>query len=321
MRPSFNIRLWAAAIAFLAGALIALNAKYLGFTSWRNAADLTVAALRGAPLNQHVYPYFDASQFGQASLRKQSSSQLPLPIIVDRNLEPLANFAAQSQYRRLASGIARLDLLVTVNGRDVISSCSAAYIARDLLLTARHCLQMALTEKNPMRASLRFNYFDDIQQQGSGFEVAPTLLEDGETHKLDYALLALNNEDADRVEKAGLLPLSLYASVPSQGEDLFVIHYPLGDALHLSRRNCRVTATAKTRHAPFSHSCGTLPGTSGAPIFDDATRRVVGIHVRGDPGVIRIEQNEGRGLALTEIAAVSPHLRKLLEEADMATAN
>ena len=68
-------------------------------------------------------------------------------------------------------------------------------------------------------------------------------------------------------------------SDPPLSSDLYMIHQPFGDSLTVSGRECQTTDT-KLVGANFGHLCDSVPGSSGAPIFDLAFN-IVGIHVAG----------------------------------------
>jgi len=62
---------------------------------------------------------------------------------------------------------------------------------------------------------------------------------------------------------------------------LTIYHYPGQLPLYATSAGC---AAANVESLEFEHSCDTLDGSSGAPIFNARTGRIVGIHFRGiDP--------------------------------------
>ena len=64
---------------------------------------------------------------------------------------------------------------------------------------------------------------------------------------------------------------------------LYMVHHPLDYRLLLTSYDCRAKEEARLdAQKSFYHSCDTLPGSSGAPIFALPGDYVVGIHYYGD---------------------------------------
>jgi V8-like Glu-specific endopeptidase len=60
------------------------------------------------------------------------------------------------------------------------------------------------------------------------------------------------------------------------------------------------------------HSCGTAPGVSGAPIFDDRTNRVVAIHVQQQLSAEADARSIGFGVPVTQAAQALPAVKAAL---------
>ncbi len=301
-------------ILFLCGSVLGLTLRAAGVNSWSKFSALASEAVFGAP-SKNVRFAFDRELLGEASLRSRSNVGLPSPLIANASLELLNDFAANSRYRELvtSAGVLRLDLLVEIDGIEQISPCTAFLIDSDKLLTAGHCLAPAKRSGDLLEGSLRVGYYSDADE-GVNIPSKFAILEEGEKREkqLDYAIVKIDPAAASLLKENGYHSARM-SGVLQAAQDLVVIHHPLGDVLHLSRRNCRLAGGDSEPQTSeyFEHSCGTLPGTSGAPIFDDRSMTVVGVHVRGDPNVIQLNRTDGSGLSVVALMEASPIIKTL----------
>jgi hypothetical protein len=168
-----------------------------------------------------------------------------------------------------------------------VSSCSAALIDADLILTAAHCLEHA-------SAIPSGSFTLDFQTDCAGnpvpgyqpkFHKLKRLVKSGWTvHSsgaglipgtgLDYAIIQIETP----LGGLGVPPLPIRADLPSLGEDVFLIHHPRGATKKVSRRatdpGCYVQIVQNGR----LYFGGDLDnGSSGSPLFDLAGR-VVGVN-------------------------------------------
>ena len=77
--------------------------------------------------------------------------------------------------------------------------------------------------------------------------------------------------------------LSFSNSDVQRGDKLYVIQHPAGEAKQISDLDCTVKDVPVNGYAPrldFSHTCDTLGGSSGSPVFNEAGE-VVGLHHLG----------------------------------------
>lgn len=314
-KPANFLLIAVSAMLFICGAILGLTLRAAGVNTWSRFSALASEAVFGAPI-QDIRFAFDRELLGEPSLRSRSNAGLPSPLIANASLELLNDFAPNSRYRELVknSGVLRLDLVVNIGGKEQISPCTAFLVDSDKLLTAGHCLA-PVKFKDPigrtLEGALRAAYYSAASE---GVAVSPELqVLEYDEKGLDYAIIGIGNQAAASLMQAGYRSARLSATHHAN-QDLFVIHHPLGDVLHLSRRNCRLTKSdsASEELEYFEHSCGTLPGTSGAPIFDDRTLTVVGLHVRGDPNVLQLNRTDGSGLSVVALIEASPIIKALV---------
>ncbi len=161
-------------------------------------------------------------------------------------------------------------------------------ITTDLLMTNHHVIA---TPREATATEYTFNY--QLGIDGKMLDVAPAqAMDDGVFHtnpELDYTILQLANEPG---QEFGYVCLK---SVRANKDDrVAIIQHPGGHFKQISMQN-NFVAYADTRVVQYTTS--TLPGSSGAPVFDDHFE-VIAIHHSGgqlkDPGTGRYElRNEG----------------------------
>ena len=67
------------------------------------------------------------------------------------------------------------------------------------------------------------------------------------------------------------------------GEELFIIQHPAGETKQISMNECAVSrpvADGRAAATDFAHTCDTLGGSSGSPVFT-TDGRLVGLHHYG----------------------------------------
>jgi WD40 repeat protein/V8-like Glu-specific endopeptidase len=238
--------------------------------------------------------------------------------------------------RRPARGVGQLR--IHLRGEKSFSTCTAFLIDPEHLLTAAHCLAGSESDKalrqmqseNRALASIEeltvhFSYLDtEKQYQGIALEVEtkPSEYDPVWSLKMDYVVLKLKAGEAARAKQAGyeleILTLGDVPLKPKQG--FYILHYPKGDPLTLTRNYCKaVDKDPPTLENPyeFGHSCDTVPGSSGAPIFSEEHDAVIGIHVccayvskdRFSDSCVQCNI----GISFAEIGKHSPTIAKLIK--------
>jgi hypothetical protein len=124
---------------------------------------------------------------------------------------------------------------------------------------------------------------------------------------LDYAVLRLAEPVGEQLledgSQRGWFSLQDRRERLREGEELLMIHHPLGREMGLSEGRIGPTPTESNR---LQHNCPSEPGSGGAPIMD-ATLRLVGLHELGRAS------GEGSELDKMQIAVRADAIAKDLE--------
>ncbi|MGH9722485.1 MAG: trypsin-like peptidase domain-containing protein [Bryobacteraceae bacterium] len=165
-----------------------------------------------------------------------------------------------------------------------LSSCSAALIGPDLILTAGHCVasgseipsgsftldyQTDCFRNRPAGYNPKFHKLKRIVK--TGFAVAGVGAGVSTGSGLDYAVVQFEAPPGG----LGVPPLPMRASLPALGEELFVIHHPRGVTKKVSRKPTDPTCQMlSVNGSVISYACDSDNGSSGSPVIDLAGRIV-----------------------------------------------
>ena len=165
-----------------------------------------------------------------------------------------------------------------------LSSCSAALIDADLILTAAHCVstdaeaatgsftldfQTNCDGSRPAGYNPRFYKMKRVVR--TGFERAAGDLRPA----LDYSIIQIDPGPSG----IGVSPVSIRADAPALGEQLFVVHHPRGATKKISRQPTDPTCSVNTGSSSsvLVYACDSDNGSSGSPVFD-AMGRIVAVN-------------------------------------------
>jgi hypothetical protein len=195
-----------------------------------------------------------------------------------------------------------------------VSTCSAALIGPDLILTAGHCVgsnndavvtgsfttdfQTDAAGNRPPGYNPRFHKLKRLVK--TGFAVSGIGAGVSTGSGLDYAVIQVETPPGG----LGVPPLSIRASVPALGEELFVIHHPRATAKKVSRKpadsTCQVLSASGNT---LTYACDSDNGSSGSPVFD-ASGRIVAVNDWA-PGACG-NQGQSAAAILVDFALPSP---------------
>ncbi|AGP77135.1 hypothetical protein I633_04465 [Alteromonas mediterranea 615] len=222
------------------------------------------------------------------------------------NFEIINQFSKFNSYKVIAKAIGRLDLKVTdINGTISVTYCTASVISERYILTNDHCINPRGLEVSEIK--LRMGLLTIDENSFTEYAVSTSPIENSKT--LDYAILEVEGNPS---EKFGTIKLNIAKSV-SDGEELFILHHPLAKPLRLTRKDCRTRRVNSISGNSLRHLCDTLPGSSGAPVFSDLTKSIVGIHYAG--GLSNADASSfNSAISIVKIMERSEVLQSLLDQ-------
>jgi V8-like Glu-specific endopeptidase len=220
---------------------------------------------------------FGADQYGAVDLVPQQAAGMDnllesLGTELQR-FEPMNRFNPDDPFRMLGRGVGRLEMLVAgTDGQEKVFACTAALIAKDLILTNAHCIpgRTGIVRK----ANIRFGYLEYGGAGSEQFEVDTTAVETDST--LDYSIVHVQGNPGGEF---GIIIHPLRAA--RDNESLYIIHHPGGQPQKLTRAFCRAFPYEATEAFTIKHQCDTMPGSSGSLIFAASDGAIVGLHHTG----------------------------------------
>lgn len=281
--------------------------------------------------------FFPPDQFGLSLLQPVLAPESSRSLTGSNLLEILSNYSEAraklerygfedipldeaSPLRDRASGVVRVDVLLRKGDRSYICTCSGVLVRADVVLTARHCLNREdeeLLDIGVMAGFERENV--DAPFVGAKLLFVPV------DQSLDVAALQLETPFAGDYRVHYLA----FTEQIRGNHGFEIIGHPVGLVKRLVRSNCRSVAIQMVWGVTVRHLCATLPGMSGAPIFDANTGQIVAIHTAGglstgggwNSGISMVQLlQDGQFLALFNASgtSASPEIPKDVTANDLA---
>ena len=204
-------------------------------------------------------------------LAYQSYGGAPLSTVGEDEKQHIAEYSDSALIMTAAKPVAKLLFLKN----NVPRVCTGFLISATQLMTNHHCVsEQSVCDSLITLFGYQFKPNGRLDF-GEQFECASVLAEDFE---LDYAVLELRGRPGDTWGE-----LALSAADPASEEVLFLIQHPAGEPKQISKINCSANIVPVKGRAPetdFTHTCDTIGGSSGSPLFDD-TGKLIGLHHYG----------------------------------------
>ena len=170
------------------------------------------------------------------------------------------------KWRSLAPAVGRLRFIIP----DGEATCTGFLFASDLIMTNNHCIQL---EGDLDAAYVDFDYETSVSVIHS---VRCSKLE-FTSFELDVSIIRLGESMHDRIP----LKLAGNGSIPDN-TSLAILEHGAGAPMQLSLTDCRVRGTnlkgQSNTLSDFGHTCDTVGGSSGAPVFNSVSGIVIGLH-------------------------------------------
>jgi hypothetical protein len=226
---------------------------------------------------------------------------------------PMLLVAEAEKMLSCARGVARVTVLPSINGRFEAQKETGTgwLIAPGLLLTCWHVIEARSVYDPPLElidlkkqvANMLVTF--DYTAVGRGIEynverlACPTL----ESQTLDYALLYLQDRDDYPLSRFHYLHLDTDVPRTAQTE-LYIIQHPLGRHQQVAGDYFQGESSRKGR---ILYRTPTEPGTSGAPVFNRNTWRVVALH-NGESEYVKYREGTLLSHILKDISKLQPGL-------------
>lgn len=211
------------------------------------------------------------------------------------------------EYKKQIKSVFRLD----IEDPERTYPCTGFLVSTNLIATAAHCIPKSLSIGDECKSAIRI-WLDDYDSMRMWATQAKCgKVEDLDLQK-DFAILSI----ADLfMEERGYSKFS--DQEPKVGDRLYIIHHPDGRPASLTRNNCYVAEVPiPSETYPdvpcdgdikfLYHTCDTLGGSSGAPIFNSTSGNVVAMQTSGFAPFISLD-------ALRVNCGISSHEIKLKE--------
>lgn len=168
----------------------------------------------------------------------------------------------------LGGSVARLRFVGDDGG---VYVCTAFLVTSDLMLTNQHCIA---SQSEMESALVDFDYLEE-GVIGRTLQFSELIETD---HTLDYSVVRLS-------QCVGRTPLELDTNHPADEEQLLIIQHPGGEPKQVSIADCTVDGPLVEgrggTETDMGHQCDTKGGSSGSPVFQFNSRRVVALHHLG----------------------------------------
>lgn len=154
------------------------------------------------------------------------------------------------------------------------ANCSGFYLGGDLIATAGHCISMSDCSTWKIAFGFRMNDASTVSADHGPEDIynCAEVLGAQEGYPIDWAVIRLDRE------VVGHAPVKLAASAPSVGDKLMVIGHPSG----LPVKVAGGASVRALQDGYFEANLDTYHGNSGSAVFNETTREVAGILVRGE---------------------------------------
>ncbi len=267
------------------------------------AALCALALLKGAQISEAQPAFFDPRDYGKAELSVFESTGNASKYIAGQKgaFEPVHELPEYDPIRQRARAIGRIDLLLQgANGSRSMHTCTGTVMPKGWVLTNHHCIP-ARSKKKLIAASILMDYLT-VDGGGSRRYKLSTRPQDWHS-ELDFSLV-----------RALQVPDSRYGTITFSGakvrarEALLVIHHPLGRPKVMTRFRCFATQNQPHRSI-LRHRCDTMPGSSGALLFNRQLEAVVLHHSGGM--VPNDDRSYNKGTRIEAILSASKSLSDL----------
>ena len=229
---------------------------------------------------------------------------IPQATVGDDDKQPIGT--APSDVKALAPPVAGLTIMTDLGG----AYCTGFLITESLLMTNEHCVA---DQKEAKSTLAEFGYDSDNASKSSYRGLKLEAVE----HDRDYAVVRMSGKPGSNWKRVDLD----LTGIASDKVALAVVQHPEGRPKMAAVKDCKVDGKERLGRGgsktDFGHSCDTLGGSSGSPVFLRSSLKVVGLHHLGFRE--GIDQPVNQGVHLDRILADIKERHPELAEEILAT--
>ncbi len=224
----------------------------------------------------------------------QADSGAPLSTYGEDDKKHLVEYSNLPIIVNAAKPVAKLHLIKNSSPR----VCTGFLVGQNTLMTNHHCV-----DSQEICDSVIATFGYERKQDGRlnlGEQYRCVKVDSGRMDfELDYAVIELQGTPGDKWGK-----LDLSAIDPEDNEPLFIVQHPAGEPKQVSRIDCKtmvIPVKGRGEETDFTHTCDTVGGSSGSPVFNEAGQ-VIGIHHYGFKEIPEDEEwKENRAIRMVKI--------------------
>ena len=251
---------------------ISLNGLVVGKAYWSDViqgARLT-AVLRGGDLPTNLSLTIDRVAY-------QVDGAVALSTVGKDEKQAIGAFQDDPIVWNVQKSVAQLSLIQ--NGLPAV--CSGFLVGQNSIMTNHHCVA---SQQECEDARVIFGYQQiEGANFGLGMQIDCSLFDESKSDRaLDYSIFQLKASPGEDWPSVSLKE----GESGNDGDPVFIVQHPNGERKQISYVNCAIETMLVDGSRDFTHTCDTVGGSSGSPVFN-RQGKLVGMHHFGfkDEGI------------------------------------
>lgn len=207
---------------------------------------------------------------GGAIDQNSNETKVASIIVGELDWKEITSLPADNSMRLTASAVADISLPF------IGSRCTGFLISEDILMTNEHCVPSASHSRGLTATFKREAGVSETAKKLSEFDCSEFI---GNNRELDFALLRCSGSPGGTYGY-----VSLSEEAPVRDQDVYIVQQ---NCDYYTTRNCDWTkkyaqgSLTRIENSSVVHNVDTLGGSSGSPIFDQTSHKVIALHHAG----------------------------------------